>query len=543
MIMQIREWKIAEYHGISNLDLSLPVSENGDAVILLGENGSGKSSTLEVLLHFFAMFDSPSLVNDLKSDCDVHYRIGNRDVTNRQKNLEWELSYAEIGSNDMITPFRGNFESLRRNLKKAEGQLFPQRIITFYSGYADHLAPIYKKVNQNYEKACRNIVSKYLNLIRTNNPEDITFPQFPHKKYIHCDDTLAPLYLAAVFAGTESFEKRKIQELCDIDELVSIDILLNPNSARNLLYEFFSGDDPDQGIERNFWNTIEFIDSDMSTLLHAAKRYFHEDSALFMISDIQNIPSNRIQVFDFLEKLVTLFDARISVRFSGKYGIRNVDMLSEGQRQLIKIIGMLGATKEADCFVMMDEPDSHMNPRWKYEIKDVIDSVLCDATNTQAIIATHDPLVVNGVEKEFIRLLVKNSADTLVPNGSNIKVIIPTEDTEGMGIDGLLQSEYYGLRTSYDKKANEKFERRQILYSKLIHNEASEEEKEELRRLTEEIGMMPLSYNTIDFLYDDFIREYKKMELYTEEYLSCEEIQARRMAIRKIIESLYKKGK
>ena len=214
MIMQIREWKIAEYHGISNLDLSLPVSENGDTVILLGENGSGKSSTLEVLLHFFAMFDSPSLVNDLKSDCEVHYRIGNRDVTIRQKNLEWELSYAEIGSNDMITPFRGNFESLRRNLKKAEGQLFPQRIITFYSGYADHLAPIYKKVNQNYEKACRNIVSKYLNLIRTNNPEDITFPQFPHKKYIHCDDTLTPLYLAAVFAGTESFEKKKIQELC-----------------------------------------------------------------------------------------------------------------------------------------------------------------------------------------------------------------------------------------------------------------------------------------------------------------------------------------
>ena len=61
--------------------------------------------------------------------------------------------------------------------------------------------------------------------------------------------------------------------------------------------------------------------------------------------------------------------------------------------------------------------------------------------------------------------------------------------------------------------------------------------------MTEEIGMMPLSYNTIDFLYDDFIREYKSMELYKKEYLSYEEVEARRAAIREIIESLYKKEK
>lgn len=544
--MQIREWKISEYHGISNLDLTLPISDNGDAVILLGENGSGKSSTLEVLLHFFAMFDSPSLVNDLKSDCEISYRIGSRDVTIRQKNLEWELSYVEIGSNDVITSFHGTFDSLRRKLKKMEGQLFPQRIITFYSGYADHLAPIYKKVNQNYERECRNVVSKYLNLIKSENPVDIQLPQFPHKKYIHCDDTLTPLYLAAILAGGETYEKKKIQELCSIDDLIAIDILLEPKAAKNLLYEFFSNDierEHKSGLEKNFWRVIDFIDSEMCAVMRPAMQAFQEDLALFMITDVERIPCDKIRIFNFFEKLVTFFDATISVRFNGKQGKKNVEMLSEGQRQLIKIIGMLGATKEADCFVMMDEPDSHMNPRWKYEIKDVIDNVLRDATNTQAIIATHDPLVVNGIENTYVRLFIRDSGSAKDETSSNVRVVIPTEDTEGMGIDGLLQSEYYGLRTSYDKKANQKFERRQILYSKLIHNEASDKEKEELRRLTEEIGMMPLSYNTIDFLYDDFIREYKKMDLYTEEYLSYEEIQARRTAIRKIIESLYKKRK
>lgn len=36
------------------------------------------------------------------------------------------------------------------------------------------------------------------------------------------------------------------------------------------------------------------------------------------------------------------------------------------------------------------------------------------------------------------------------------KVYEPTEETKGMGIDGLLQSEYYGLQTSYDKVTSQK---------------------------------------------------------------------------------------
>ena len=62
----------------------------------------------------------------------------------------------------------------------------------------------------------------------------------------------------------------------------------------------------------------------------------------------------------------------------------------------------------------MDEPDAYMNPRWKYEIKETMDNSLRDAINTQAIVATHDPLVINGVPKEFIRIFTHN--ENLVSN-------------------------------------------------------------------------------------------------------------------------------
>jgi len=77
------------------------------------------------------------------------------------------------------------------------------------------------------------------------------------------------------------------------------------------------------------------------------------------------------------------------------------------------------------------------------------------------------------------------------------------------------------------------------LYSKLISNEINDVEKEELRSLTREVGSLPMSYNSIDFLYDDFVGIYRKTDLYAKEYLTYEDIQARREKIKEIIASLF----
>ena len=59
----------------------------------------------------------------------------------------------------------------------------------------------------------------------------------------------------------------------------------------------------------------------------------------------------------------------------------------------------------------------------------------------------------------------------------------------------------HGSRLNYNKEfATE-------LYNKLISEEINDAEKCELRDLTKEIGSLPLSYNSIDFLYDDFIKD------------------------------------
>lgn len=217
--------------------------------------------------------------------------------------------------------------------------------------------------------------------------------------------------------------------------------------------------------------------------------------------------------------------------------------MSEGQRQLIKILGMLGICKTEDCLVLMDEPDAYMNPRWKYEIKETMDNSLRDAINTQAIVATHDPLVINGVPKEFIRIFTHN--ENLVSNNGYYftKVIVPTEDTEGMGIDGLLQSEYYGLSSVLDSETKDKMDEKHRLLIKKKDGTITDNEKYKLLELTNDLENMSFTRNIpTDSYYDEYVAAMHK--IYSERphvNLSAEDIAERNAKAEEILKGLLEK--
>lgn len=76
----------------------------------------------------------------------------------------------------------------------------------------------------------------------------------------------------------------------------------------------------------------------------------------FEINSIYDAYADQISIYELLRKLLTIFDADIEVYVSfGESRVRCSD-LSEGQRQLIKILGMLGVCKSEDTLVLMDEP-------------------------------------------------------------------------------------------------------------------------------------------------------------------------------------------
>lgn len=522
--MQIKRLQIDDYLCLVDFDIVFDTVSGGSSTILIGENGAGKSTMIESVLNILMSFDSPTIEKQIDYDYSMEYEYAQKAIriVKNEKNYRIEVDgeFCE-----------GSYRKVRSFTKTHS--VFPQRIIAFYSGANNKLLPQIKKMNARYTQRCRNTLESFLKVV--SNESDQSLPSFPKRKYNYCDEEMTPIYLVAILCGQDSFEKDYLVNACRFNEIQCMNMVIDTDKVENIFGRGrFDGDMP-----TGLYYLTDFIDHRFTDLLRRGLLYSAAGKSYFEIKGLEKLGLDSIAILEFFEKLYSLFDARFEVTVTQGNSIVKCKSMSEGQRQLIKILGMLGICKTEDCLVLMDEPDAYMNPRWKYDIKSTMDQSLKDAINAQAIIATHDPLVINGVPKEFIRIFTQNKELESSTGFFVTRVITPVEDTEGMGIDGLLQSEYYGLQTSYDQKSHKKFLRRQELYLKLIGGSATDGEKAELREITRDLGLLPLSYNSIDFLYDDFLTVYKKCDLYSQEYLTYDQVLERREKIKEIIEALY----
>lgn len=518
--MQIRRLKINDHKCLVDFEINFVTNDGGSSTILIGENGTGKSTVLESILEILMSFDSDAIEKKISYDYEFEYFYGGSNISIYQRDKTYQIN---INGESFC---RGKIDTVRKHI--AERTIFPKRINYFYSGASNKVLLSIKRGNINYGTKCRSAVMQYWRAAVWANHE--YQGEFPKRKYNYCADSLTSIYLISILAGQRTFEKQYLQDQCHMTRVESIAICLDIERLPQSLQEEVMN-----GGNEWLYEIIDFVDSRFSDLMHRGFLSNYGNLFYFELEDIAELELDSISFFNFFEKLVTIFNAEYSVYISVGSSRVNCNDLSEGQRQLIKILGMLGICKDEDTLVLMDEPDAHMNPAWKYSLKSTIDECLSEAVNTQAIIATHDPLVINGVPKEYIRIFTRNENQ----GRFFTRVITPVENTEGMGIDGLLQSEYYGLQTSYDQKSHKKFLRRQELYLKLIGESATDEEKAELREITKDLGLLPLSYNSIDFLYDDFLNVYKRCNLYSKEYLTYDQVLERREKIKEIIEALY----
>ena len=522
--MQIRRLRILAHKCLVDFDIRFFTADGSSTTILIGENGTGKSTMMESILEILMSYDSPSVEKRIRYDYVFEYEYAQKIVSITKSGRNYKIC---VDGNS----FEGSFSSVRRWLR--DQRIFPKRIIAFYSGANNKLEPAINKMNNLYRMQYRKTMDEFFRLMHDDFATEL--PATPVRKYNFCDEHLVPIYLCAMLGGQDSFEKRYLINECHFEDIARVNMIINLDKVER----FFGNERFEDDYPRNLIDVADFVDHRLSGVLRRGWLYASNGRGYFEIDSLRSCGVDAVSILEFFEILHDLFDAKYETFVTmGDQVVRSEDM-SEGQRQLIKVLGMLGICKREDCLILMDEPDAHMNPKWKYGLKNIMDECLEEATNAQAIVATHDPLVINGVPKEFIRIFTYNEA-LRRNNGFYItKVIEPTEDTAGMGIDGLLQSQYYRLPTSYDKPTSDKFKERQLLYIKLINGEISTEEKERLRQLTRELGALPKSFTTIDFLYDDFIKVYRNSPLYHKEYLSFDELDRRREEIEEIINALY----
>jgi predicted ATPase len=198
-------------------------------------------------------------------------------------------------------------------------------------------------------------------------------------------------------------------------------------------------------------------------------------------------------------------EVRITVKKRDEHGGKvNFTQLSEGELQMLTVLGLMRITREDHCLFLLDEPDTHLNPIWKLRYFDDIEGVLTldDGAlaqgQSQILITTHDPMMVGSLKREQVHILRRNGARTVVD--------VPDEHPQGMGVTGLLKSELFGLSSTLDIETERRLFRRNELF---VKSPRSAEEDEELRRLSAELA--DLGFSTADFRDPDYALFVRKM--------------------------------
>lgn len=81
-------------------------------------------------------------------------------------------------------------------------------------------------------------------------------------------------------------------------------------------------------------------------------------------------------------------EVRIKVRLKTNDGTVTFRELSEGEQQLLTVLGLLRFTAEDESLILLDEPDTHLNPRWSVEYFDYLKKFVGDSVD--ALLAPPD---------------------------------------------------------------------------------------------------------------------------------------------------------
>jgi predicted ATPase len=145
--------------------------------------------------------------------------------------------------------------------------------------------------------------------------------------------------------------------------------------------------------------------------------------------------ANDLEMFEALESV----DISDLIRWVQVWVTRKDDLsgdisfgdLSDGERQLLMVLGLVRLSRGKKALFLLDEPDTHLNPAWQHRFLELIRAwVQADSADCQFIIATHHPLTIAALNKEEVRVMFADSAN-------KISVNQPYTDPRGMGSQQL----------------------------------------------------------------------------------------------------------
>jgi hypothetical protein len=192
----------------------------------------------------------------------------------------------------------------------------------------------------------------------------------------------------------------------------------------------------------------------------------------------------------------------VSFQLEGRSGLNCFEFaqLSEGEKQLLAVIGAIELINQPDNLVLLDEPDTHLNPQWSWDYPEM----LRNAFDTQqkrrstVLMATHNPVMISGLTKDEVLLAHP-------PYEGNSIFSRPKRNPRGQGVANLLCSnEFFGLPSSLDKETQKLLDERLAISIKPV---LTEEDKARLKELNQHLEIITPGVSERDPEYVKFLRQ------------------------------------
>lgn len=248
---------------------------------------------------------------------------------------------------------------------------------------------------------------------------------------------------------------------------------------------------------------------------------------------------NNVEFFKALESTYIsnlIHETRIKVKKINSEGVMTFKELSEGEQQLLTVLGLLKFTNHAESLFLLDEPDTHLSPIWGHEYLKMLQKISGDYGKSQMFLSTHKPTTVSGLKAEQI-LVFKGDEN------SKIEVEYPSQAPKGLTSDGIL-TQIFEMEYTYDDVTyNEMLDRRR-LYAKQIFDKENFTKEDAIKLADLTTKLSDYSENYADGLFYEFVHELDKsggLDVYRKIDITEEDKRKRREEAERILEKLKQK--
>lgn len=457
-------------HQFKNLkNVTIDFDQDHWVTVVIGWNGTGKSNVLEALAIIFrdliAQERKPAFAFQLA------YRMGSGDnlrhihinadpdrekepyqisIAKTQEGKPNTPAQSQMGTDGTTSDVSITFEPIKVSaFLKADSEYLPRYVFSYYSGESPRMREVFLPYLEKYDNKLRN--------------------------------------------GEDPGLKRLFYAMPVHSQFVLLAFLIQQSDVVRVFLDDHLGLDPDEGIESvlfvlrqppwkskaadgdpRFWNARGVVSNFLSRLYDVAlapievsrrvsTSIWNKTTLTFKYLYVKDIAALRRLVgeqapAEFFRDLESTYvselieEVRIRVRLKKNDGSVTFRELSEGEQQLLTVLGLLRFTAEDESLFLLDEPDTHLNPRWSVDYLNYLKSFIGQNSerqdNSHVVLTTHNPLAIAELVKEQVQILYRQTGNGTVHSGN------PAVDPKGMGFASIVTSDMFGLGTSLDKSTN-----------------------------------------------------------------------------------------